>query len=444
MTVLAPNRVLFDIIQLRLWRVLPPVRRLELFIVASEQGIDHPNDLPCYATHHFHLTFVLLRPLVIVALDGDKPIVQGLERGVHPDRRHGDHVEGMLQHVVTRGCERHAVLRGACLLLTGTPSAVASQFGYALKVGDRAGSSDECSRLNGADHGEAGQYLAFSGSRDGFFDFCVQYLDMLMQQLQFSDQLFLLQEQAYLAAFIFGADGVLGQLLQLGKLRSTWLGAFASGAQVRERGIHDIVRTGEFLSELEGTGRVGVCIDGCELREHLITDGCELILAPGGLSNQLKSMLHQTAQQFGRLTGRDEPVNFLTLLAHQDMPLNLIIEQDSQGLRIAFVAFIFLFLLHVNHVDRDAMLLQVLFERAAIVAGVLKQHMAFCHRSVRGEQSQQFLKAGAGLLKRESGAIFVPVVLHKKGSGNERGDMAKFSYVDADVEAAGHPSCFLW
>jgi len=328
------------------------------------------------------------------------------------------------------------------LLLQWRPTAIAAQFGYALEVGNGANSRNEDGRVNGAYHREGCQYAPFARCRDRSLNLDIQGFYMLIEQGHLFHELLLLNEQADKSAGILRADGSPGQLLKFSKFVSTWTAVLPGGYQVIEGSSNYIGWRGVFFSEGQGRWAVRVSIDLRQFGKQFVTDGSQFVLAPCGLMDKFQPMLHQAMQQSGCIARRYKSVGYLAFVGHNDVTLYLIVQEDSQGLRITLIALLFAAFLcrDAYSVDLHAFFLEILFNGSAVVTCVLKQDMASRRGRMLSQCGQQFLKSRAGLLKGECGASFIAMVLEEELRGQQRGDMAKFAYVDANIQGKRHQS----
>src|SRR6266705_6100879 len=427
--------VLNRVIQLRIWH-LPPIGACNQIMVASQEDIDQFDDLSSHATDDLHLATVPLGTFVIVALDGYQPVIECLKRGVHMDSLQGNEIDSVLQEPVTGGLKYHTIFRCSGLLLQWTPSAIASQFGYALKVGDGANSCNEDSCVNGADHREGSQDTSLARCRDGFANLDIQGFYMLVEQGQLFHELPLFNEQAGKPTLILRADGATGQILKFSEFGLARSMVLASVTQVFQVCTSYRLRRWIFLSELQSGWCVRVCIDLRQFGKQFITNGSEFILSSGSLMYQLQPMLYQAVQQSRRIAWWYQTAGYLAFVGHDNVTLYLIVQEDGEGLRITLIALLFAAFLgrDAYSVDLHAFFLEILFNGSAVVTCVLKQDMANRRGCMLSQCGQEFLEAGTGLLKGECGASFIAMVLEEELRGQQRGDMAKFAYVDSNIQ----------
>jgi hypothetical protein len=118
-----------------------------------------------------------------------------------------------------------------------------------------------------------------------------------------------------------------------------------------------------------------------------------------------------------RRGGGDEAANAVHAVGDRDSELELAVELVRQGQRGAFGRFeqARWATVHLQDVDRDVEFLQVLFERAVLVASPLQPHVGVFERAVMAEALDEHPEALARVLDHEGGARLEALVTGAQG-----------------------------
>jgi len=193
---------------------------------------------------------------------------------------------------------------------------------------------------------------------------------------------------------------------------------------------------GQPLAQRQRDGGVGIFHDARQFGKELVTDGDELVLALSGLAHEFIAAPHQSLQLGSSLGRGNEAANELRFVGHLHPQLELAVELVCQGERVSFVRFeqTRWSTLHVHDIDRDVQFLQVLLERAMIVAGALEQHERVLQRAVGAHALDEQAEALAGVLEHEGGAGLEAVMTREQSLGEEACHVLALANVDANID----------
>ena len=133
------------------------------------------------------------------------------------------------------------------------------------------------------------------------------------------------------------ADACRGHRVQLAQFRRGGMGADAHRHQIRLGSGRDGVRRRKRLAQSQRASGVRVLKEGGELGEELVADGGELILAPGGLTNQLVAVADEPAQQGGCFHWWDSAADQLRFVGDLGAELELGVKAVGKAKRVTLI-----------------------------------------------------------------------------------------------------------
>src|SRR6266699_2615913 len=444
--ILPCTMLMMDLRVIQHWiRWLSARRRLaQRFQILLEQRVDDRDHLPCNPTDHLTPAGVLVCFLVETALDGDQPLVDLAPLTVfEPNGLPHDQIHGQLHLALAAWSQSHMVERRARLSNAGCPPKIGFELSSPLKVGDGANTGKDRSRLGRANAWNRGQDLTLSAMVDYLRHFGFQLLQVGLNELQFGDELCLLEDEAAQPSWFFGSDTLHGEPLQFQEFgigERTILPAQL--LEVQQTGCSQRGRRREALANGQGGGKVGIFQDLDKLRKNLVADRGQLVFASGAFDGQFLSMLHHATQLRGSFRWRSQTTNGLHGIAHLNTLLQLIEQEVSQAQRIPLVRFeqALLALLDVHHVDRKIQLLQIVEQRPMVVASHFHDHIHLGQRHIATDAVDQAPKPFTRVLKGQGWTVFKALVPTEQCRRDEACNVGFLANIHAHIQGfAGKP-----
>lgn len=361
-------------VQFRFWRRLSVTERGQQVSIFAQQRVDKPCHLPTDAPDNGHGSLVLAGASVPARLVGKQAVVEVGPFRLLLDGSDGDEVEGLLDEVMPALFEGGVVEAGAGLELGGRPTAKTSELAATLKVGDvaRVGQYRCCGIDPDTRKGEQDTpgailpdqhlYLAGEGGNVAF------------QQGKLGDELALLGNESADTVLVTRADAGSCQFLQ------SRIGSVAGASEMASRNevskgrlTYGFWRWVRFTQGERGR-TIDVREDSLDLWKEFVSDSRQLVLALRRFALEFGAVLHERAQERGCGRRRQETMHALGFVQHRDAQLDLVVEEDGEGLRVALIRLLAgdVFA-HVHAVDGDAAFVEILFEGRAVVAGALNE-----------------------------------------------------------------------
>jgi hypothetical protein len=204
------------IVEHGLWWVRANRQPTQHLSIVFEENEDDPNHLAGNAPDHFGAARILARFLVESAFQRHQALVElgplairTLDRGPHYQ------VHGGLHAALPARSQPGVIERGARLFDGGRPAKIGLEPGRARKVGDIADTGNDRRGLRGANPGDGRQDLAFTARRHNPRHLRVQLRQVLLNEDELSNELVLLKGEAAQTRWVFRADTVGRQLLEM-------------------------------------------------------------------------------------------------------------------------------------------------------------------------------------------------------------------------------------
>lgn len=378
----------------------------EQVVIAPEQRVDDSNNRAAHAAYDFLASSVDTASRIETALLWHESLIEQFPLGVHLDGVERNQVQQLFRYGVASFRQVFVVETHTCLHFLWTPAEVRLERGGTVKVADSANGRQKRRGLDDAD-GKRAHDLAFTRCCQDAFDFGIKFADVFLEQLQFFDQLLLFKRERRHTCGIFGADGRGSRFLKREKSIERWASAFdAHGFKFGRRGTCQRVWRGEGFAKSQCGIAVRVLEECQQFGKEFIGDSPKFIFALRGLVDQLIPMTHKAAKLLDRVAGWHNRANVLKLIGDLDMVLKLVIERVGECQRITHVGFLAIgSLSDMGEVDPDAMLLQVLDQRIAVMSSMLHQHDARGEWTKGTKPSRKLFKACTRLLKSQGRAF---------------------------------------
>jgi hypothetical protein len=147
-------------------------------------------------------------------------------------------------------------------------------------------------------------------------------------------------------------------------------------------------------------------------------------------------MPDQSLELRGGLCRGDEASNEVQFVGDLDSQFELAVELVRQRQGIAFVRFEHSCwsTLHVHEVDRDVQFLQILLERAMIVARALHQDEGVFKRAVAADPLEEQAEALTGILEHQRWAGLEAVMTCEQGRREKARHVLVLADVNADIQ----------
>src|SRR5438132_6019346 len=411
---------------------------LEELGISIEQCVDRLGHLTRYPTDDPLLPNAGLRLFVIRAPRLDQALVQfGPLVVLQADSLEDSKEQDLLHRPGSSACQTGMIQGAAGLDDNWSPTEVRFEGRGRGEVVDRTNGRNNRRCSDGPETWKRQQDLPLASMFDDVSNFTIQLLDVLTQKPKLFDQLALFQHKATKACDILDANTLRSQTLQFQEL-GIREGTSTASDLLKGRKTDRCKSLGgrKALAERQSEERIRIFHDAGQFGKDLITDGRQLVLPLRALADQLIAVTDQAFELGGGLRWRNNTSDQLQFVGHLDPQFELAVELIRQGQCIPLVCFEHASwtALHMHHIHRDIQLLQILFERAVIVAGALHEYKNVLKWGQAAYPLDEQAEALACIFKHQGGTCFKAFMTLKEGLGEEACQVPPFANVNADVQ----------
>lgn len=410
-------------------------------VVFSQQGIDQADVLAADSADHFIFADKLLQSFVPATSRWNKAIIDRFELCVGLERLEHREVQRLLEWSLSSPGQLSAVLGRAGLRPHRAPAKESTQARCLFEVRDAA---DTCNDGRSGQRSHAGQgkqdlTLATLGNqlRDPGF----QSISMLLKHAQLVNELLLFCDQTHNAAWILCANCCLCQCLELRQISAAGSCPGSACTEVLNVGLGDLHWYRESGTQIQCGGAIGVSDHHGKLREQLITDCSQTILALGSIVDQLVSASDQAAQSCRCFGEWNSWANSLAFVEDLDIEFDLRIQGICQAQSVALIRFFFAHTLcSIDLIHFDVSRLKILQQGQVIVASAFHEDSALIEGRIALHGFYQFIKAGSRILEAVGWAA-IKSLIAKQFAANEASNVTGLGYIDSNKNTLRGRQC---